>query len=594
MLDLTPVAPHSDHRLGGHPTIRPPARRNVAVTGAGPVARSAARKAGWVLIVGVPVVFLVLFFCYPVASLVGRGLFAPDTAATSGVFDILGTPRVQRIALFTVWQAAASAAIAVLLGIPGAYVLYRCRFRGRAVVRALVTVPFVLPTIVVALAFRTMFAADGPLGGWGWDGSIAVILAAHVFLNYAVVVRTVGASWAHLDARPAEAARSLGAGPVRVFLTITLASLAPAITAAFVMVFLFCATSFGVMLILGGARYGTLETEVYRQTAQIGDLRAAAVLSIAQLLLVVAVLVVAAAVRRRGEVTLRLRAAAESAHPLRRADLPAVIVTGAVGVLLVAPIVVLIVRSLQTATGWGLGNYQALTGLGTGNALVAPVTTAIGFSLRSAILAAALSLLIGVLLCVVLAHRTRGRLARRAVGTLDAVVMLPLGVSAVTVGFGFLIALDTPPLDLRSSPLLIPIAQAMVTVPLVVRMVLPVLRAADDRLRQAAAVLGAGPIRVWWSVDLPLVSRALTGAAAFAFAVALGEFGATTFIARPETQTLPVVIGRLISRPGAVNAGMAMAAAVLLALLCTIAVILVDAVSTVDAAGHRRTGIGGF
>ncbi len=259
-----------------------------------------------------------LFFFYPVGSLIGRGLIPAGTVDLQGVIDVLGKPRVQRIALFTVWQAAASAACAVALGLPGAYVLYRLRFRGRTALRALVTVPFVLPTIVVALAFRTLFAADGPLGSWGLDGSVIVILAAHVFLNYAVVVRTVGASWAHLDDRPAEAARSLGAGPVRVLLTITLRSLLPAIVAAFVMVFLFCATSFGIMLILGGAQYGTLETEIYRQTAQIGDLRAAAVLSILQLLLVVVVLVVAAAVRRRGEATLRLRAAVDLARPVRR------------------------------------------------------------------------------------------------------------------------------------------------------------------------------------------------------------------------------------------------------------------------------------
>ena len=104
------------------------------------------------------------------------------------------------------------------------------------------------------------------------------------------------------------------------------------------MVFLFCATSFGIMLILGGAQYGTLETEIYRQTAQIGDLRAAAVLSILQLMLVVAVLVVAAAVRRRGEATLRLRASVDLARPVRRSDLPAVLITGCVAVLLVAPL----------------------------------------------------------------------------------------------------------------------------------------------------------------------------------------------------------------------------------------------------------------
>ncbi|MGS0688451.1 ABC transporter permease [Nakamurella sp. GG22] len=552
---------------------------------------AAGRAAGWVLIAGIPIAMFALFFFYPVAVLLGRGLLPAGVFDPAGAAEVLGKPRVQRLAIFTVWQAAASAGLAVVLGIPGAYVLFRCTFRGRAAVRALVTVPFVLPTIVVALAFRTLFAADGPLGGWGWDGTVAVILAAHVFLNYAVVVRTVGASWAHLDARPSEAARSLGAGPVRVFLTITLPALLPAIAAAFVMVFLFCATSFGIMLILGGARYGTLETEIYRQTAQIGDLHAAAVLSVLQLLLVVAVLAVAAAVRRRGEATLRLRAAADLARPLRRGDLPALAVTAVVGLLLIAPLTVLLVRSLQTPSGWGLDNYRALSGVGENNVLITPVTSAIGYSLRTALLAAAVAVVVGVLLSVVLARRPRRRFAGRAVGTLDALVMLPLGVSAVTVGFGFLIALDAPPLDLRSSPLLIPIAQAMVTTPLVVRMVLPVLRAADDRLRQAAAVLGAGPVRVWWSVDLPIMSRALAGASAFAFAVALGEFGAVTFIARPETPTLPVVIGKLIARPGSVNAGMALAAAVVLALLCATSVFLVDA-----AFGGRRgePGIGGF
>ena len=549
-----------------------------------------ARAAGFALLAAIPLVMFALFFFYPVGSLIGRGL-AAGTADAGGVIDVLGKPRVQRIAVFTLWQAAASAALAVLLGLPGAYLLYRCSFRGRGAVRALVTVPFVLPTVVVALAFRTLFAAGGVLGSWGWDGSVAAILTAHVFLNYAVVVRTVGATWAHLDTRPAEAARSLGAGPVRAFLTITVPSLLPAIAAAFVMVFLFCATSFGIMLIMGGSRYGTLETEIYRQTAQLGDLQAAAVLSILQILLVTGVLVIAAVLRRRGEATLRLRAAADTTHPLRRADLPAVVVTGLVAVLLIVPMAVLVIRSLRAPDGWGFDNYRALAGTGEGNALLVPVTTALGYSLGTALAAAALSIVVGVLLSVVLARRPRRRVARRAVGSLDALVMLPLGVSAVTVGFGFLIALDAPPLDLRSSPLLIPIAQAMVTTPLVVRMVLPVLRAADDRLRQAAAVLGAGPIRVWLSVDLPIMSRALAGASAFAFAVALGEFGATTFVARPDTPTLPVVIGRLIARPGTVNTGMALAAAVVLAALCAAAVFLVDA-----AVGGRRgePGIGGF
>lgn len=548
------------------------------------------RRIGLVALAAFPLAALAIFFGYPVATLLGRGLagaHGPDLAAFA---DALARPRMQRLLLFTVWQAAASASICLLLGVPGAFLLYRCRFRGRGVVLALLTVPFVLPTVVVGLAFRTLFAADGPLGSWGWDGSIWAILAAHLFLNYAVVVRTVGSSWAVLDDRPVQAARSLGAGPVRAFLTVTVPALGPAMAGSFVMVFLFCATSFGIMLVMGGSRYRTLETEIYRQTTEILDLRTAAVLSIAQILLVTVTLTVAAALRRRGDASWALAIRAGDGRRLGPGGVPALLVTAVVATGFLAPMLVMVLRSLQTGDGWGLDNYRALGSLGEDNLFLVPVTSALGYSLRAAGIAATLAVTVGVAISVVLTRRPRKAAARRILGVIDAVMMLPLGVSAVTVGFGFLIALDTPPLDLRASPMLVPIAQALVGMPLVVRMVLPVLRAADDRLRQAAAVLGASPFRVWTGVDLPIMSRALAGATAFAFAVALGEFGATSFLARPQTSTLPVVIGRLISRPGGANTGTALAAATVLALLCAVSVFTVDALSGARASAR----IGGF
>ena len=154
--------------------------------------------------------------------------------------------------------------------------------------------------------------------------------------------------------------------------------------------------------------------------------------------------------------------------------------------------------------------------------------------------------------------------------------MLPLGVSAVTVGFGFLITLNTPPLDLRASPVLVPIAQALVAVPLVVRTLLPVLRSIGSRMREAAATLGAAPWRVMLTIDLGVSARAALAATGLAFTVALGEFGATTFLSRPSNATLPVVIYRLIGLPGGDNAGMAVAASVVLAAVTVVVVALVE------------------
>src|SRR6185312_5736172 len=180
------------------------------------------------------------------------------------------------------------------------------------------------------------------------------------------------------------------------------------------------------------------------------------------------------------------------------------------------------------------------------------------------------ALLLGVLVSLVVARPTIGQ-GGRAIAALDAAFMLPLGVSAVTLGFGILVTLDRPPLDLRSSVLLVPIAQALVALPLVVRTLAPVMRSVDPRQRQAAASLGASPSRVLLSVDLPVLWRPLLAATGFAFAVSLGEFGATSFLAPPDRPTLPVVIYQLISRPGEANLGMALAASVVLGLL-TVAV----------------------
>jgi thiamine transport system permease protein len=236
----------------------------------------------------------------------------------------------------------------------------------------------------------------------------------------------------------------------------------------------------------------------------------------------------------------------------------------------------MLVGSLRVDGTWGLGHYRALESTGASNALLVPVTEALANSWRVAVDATLLAMLLGCLVAIVVSRTARGRTERRTLAVLDSVFMLPLGVSAVTLGFGFLVTLDRPPLDLRSSPVLVPIAQAMVALPLVVRTLAPVLRSIDPRQRQVAASLGASPLRVLATVDLPTVWRPLLAATGFAFAVSLGEFGATSFLARPDRPTLPVVIYQLISRPGAENYGMALAASVVLGVVTVLVMGVVE------------------
>ena len=519
-----------------------------------------------VLGAGVPLAFVAVFFAWPVATMVGRGLLVDGTLDLGGFGDVLARPRTLRLIGLTVGQAALASVVCVILGLPVAHVLYRLRFRGQRMLRALVVLPFVLPTVVVGVAFRTLLREGGLLGGLHLDGTFAAIMLALVFFNVAVVVRTVGGAWEGLDSRQEEAARVLGAPPVRVWLTVTLPRLAPAIASAASIVFLFCSTAFGVVLVLGGTKFGTIETEIYQLTTQFLDLRAASVLSVTQLVVVLAVLLVAA--RARGRRTAQRRVeSAQSRRPPRAGDVPSIVVTLLVAAALALPIIALVLRSLRTADGWGIGNYLALGGTGSRNALVVPVWVALGNSLAIAVQATVIALVVGLAASLVISRRPRSTALRHALTGFDGALMLPLGVSAVTVGFGFLITLNQPPFDLRSSPVLVPIAQALVALPLVVRTVLPVLTGIDARMRESAAVLGSAPWRVLRDIDLAIVARPVLAASGFAFAVALGEFGATSFLSRPDRPTLPVVIFRLIGLPGGDNLGMALAASVLLALL---------------------------
>lgn len=520
---------------------------------------SLSTRAWRALTLGVPLAFLALFFVFPLASIVERGLRGGGDSA----LDVLTDPFTREVVWFTIWQALASTALTIAVALPAAYVLGRYRFRGRSLVSAVVVVPFVLPTVVVALAFVALLP-DGVEQGW------APILVAHAFFNVAVVVRIVGTFWASLDPRVEEAAAMLGAGPLARLREITAPLLAPALAAAAAIVFLFSFTSFGVVLILGGPKYATIEAEIYNQAVRLFDLRAAAVLSIVQLACVVAAVSVTLRLERRLVVAGQLRPEAEVLRSPRttREKLVVGASLGGLAVFLGLPLAVLVERSLAAGEGYGLDAYRAL-GRPTSVLLAAPWEAVVNSVLYAAA-ATLIAVVVGGLAAFAVAG-SRGRLV-------DSLVLLPLGVSAVMLGLGFLIAFDTEPLDFRAAPWLVPVAQALVAIPFVVRIVAPTLRAIDPRQREAAALLGASPGRVRREIDLPIVSRGLAVAAAFAFAISLGEFGATVFLARPDRPTLPVAIFRFLGRPGEINVAQAYALAVVLMALTVVSVLLVERV----------------
>ena len=517
--------------------------------------------------------FMVLFFAWPIAGVIARGF--GGTSPASLLSEVLSSGSHLSVIWFTVWQAAVSTALTVAVALPAAGAMARLRFRGQRLMRALATVPFVLPTVVVAAAFEGLFARFGLAGddGLSLRHTVWAILLAHVFFNYAVVLRTVGAHWANLDARVEDQARVLGASRIQVFRQVVLPRLAPSVAAASAIVFLFSFTSFGVVLILGGPARATIETEIYRYAIVRLDLSTAAALAVVQLAAVVALVAVSNALERR-------RAAIEPASPPAAAPRrrgPGLVANLAVmGLILGLPLAVLLERSFAAGRGGGytMRNYTAMAE--RVNLLPDTALAALRNSLAFALPAAALALLVGGAATLVVL-RSGSRSTRGLGRAFDVGLTLPLGTSAITIGLGFLLVLDRPPIDIRTSVIVVPIAHALVGVPFVVRTLVPMLRTVNPQVREAASVLGASPRRVRREVDLRVAARGVAVGAGFAFAVSLGEFGATSFIPRrPETLTAPLALFRLLGTPGEALRGQAMALAVALMALTAVAVFVMD------------------
>jgi thiamine transport system permease protein len=521
-------------------------------------------------LVAVPALFVGALLVWPLAVVVDRALRPGGSLDLTPVTTAASDPSLWGVVWFTTWQAAISTVLTLAVALPAAWLFARNRFRGRGVLWALLVVPFVLPTVVVAAAF-----SSGPGSFAVPRGTLWAVLVAHTFLNYAVVVRIVGVAWADLADRYADAAAVLGAGTWQVARRITAPLLAPSVLAASSVVYLFSFTSFGVVLVLGGARLRTIEVEIYERVRQL-DLGTAAVLAVAQMLLVVALLWVAGRWAQRWSVTLRPTAPAPRVTDRWGRRLGAGLVALTMMVILGIPLVTLVARSVWGPDGWTWSYWSALDDR-RGVLQAAPLEALVN-SLVVAVVATAIAMVVGGLAVAGIMSLERdphgSRLARPA--AFDALLMLPLGASAVTVGLGLLLAFGRPPLDLRSSIVLVPVAQALVALPFVVRVLLPAARSIDASMRESAAVLGATPISVVRHVDVPLLARPIAVAGGFAFAVALGEFGATLVVARPNLPTLPLTVARLLGQPGALNRGQAMAVATLLMVVTVGVVLAVD------------------
>jgi len=534
--------------------------------------QSLTRRVLW----AVPILFVAVLFYWPVTQLTMLGI--------SG--DWLGKllePKTLAVVWFTLWQAVLSTVVTVILAIPGAYLLYRRSFPGQQLVNALITVPFVLPSIVVAIGFTVFRSVHEFYQGLGLTflaDPVYWIIAAHVFVNYSIAVKTIGGVWATLDSDTESAAELDGAGRLRTLLAISLPQLRPAISSSAALIFFFSATSFGIVLVLGGGQVQTIETAIFFAATQRLDLELATALVLVQTLITASAFAVGTKLSG-GALGLEQVFEGTRKPKVDRRDVLAVLLSVAIWVgLLALPLILVLAQAFTSQGGLSLDNFSNLGTRGARDLLNITFAQAAGNSTRNMVIAAAIAFVLGTLIAWLLT-RTKSRF-------LDLVFLLPLGFSSVVLGFGFLISFDAEWFPLRSSWLIVPLAQALIALPMVIRLVYPALVSLGKEPLEQALLDGASGWQTWRFIESRMIRGVLVTALGFAAIISLGEFGASSFLANGSQATIPTLLYRLIARPGEQNYGMAMAVSAILIVLSALVVYLVSRVPKERLAPQTR------
>ena len=553
--------------------------------------RPLSRGKSSLLLWGIPLLFVGVFFFFPL----GKIFWTAIEAALSKQGFIISLQQISRPLWFTLWQAVLSTLLTLLIGLPAAFLFARYDFKGKKLLKVLTTLPFILPTVVAAAGFNALLGPRGLLNlgvmqlfsldktPIHFINTLAGILTVHVFYNTTVVIRVVGSAWGQLDSRWEHSARVLGANRWQTLREITLPLLKPSILSAALMVFLFDFTSFGVILLIGGPTFSSLETAIYQQVFSLLNLPLAGILSVVQLICTFSITAVYTRLNNSRSIPLMPNM---RSNDLRKPKsvLEKVLLNGMTTLLfllLTLPILAMVVRSFlrlgadrnqlgAVKTGFTLQYYTQLFSNSNQSIFYVPPAQAGLNSLIYALVTVMLSVTLGLLAAYAVTRSNRGAF------WLNTMITLPLGASAVTLGLGFLVTFTSPPFDPQHFWLLIPIAHTLVAMPFVVRTIQPVLASIPSSLRDAASVLGASGWQIWREVEFPIISRAALVGAIFSFTISLGEFGATSFLARPDMPTLPIAISRYLSMPGELNYGQALAMSTLLLLVCALSVALLE------------------
>jgi len=528
-------------------------------------------------------VYLFISYIFPLYSIFRQTLIIEQKDFS------LNLPLLTKTIRFTFKEAILSTLITMPVGIICAFIFSRYKFPGKRICMSVISVPFMLPTVVVAAGMNAWLGPRGVLNVLLMRilslnnppvkimNTFGIILFAHVFYNTSLVIRMVSNSWTLIDKNIINAAETLGARTKDLFFKIILPLISPSIISSALLVFLFDFTSYGVVLLMGGPKFRTLEVEISYQTLQVFDLKTAGVLSFIQILITLMIVFGEQKIKTREVRFNKIKIFDENMKKPETIFERILIITviGSVMLMTVLPMFSLIFRSFYVSgtdvsrnglrAGFSLIYYKNLFINERNSYFFVSPGKAILFSMINAFYCSVLAVAMGGLIC---AAARRGHAWR----FLNSFVLLPIGTSAVTLGLGYLIAYR----KMMTSPWITPLAHSIVVLPFVIRTLRPAIEHLPVSLGQSASLLGAKPVVVFSKIEIPILRRAIINSIVFSFTISMGEFGATSFLTRPERPTLPIAIYNYLSKPGGLNYGQAMAMSTFLLIISLASIFIIS------------------
>ncbi len=482
------------------------------------------------------VIFMAGAYVIPLGAII---FYALRSGTNLSVFSPLNL----HIMYFTFYQATLSTMLAFILGLPGAYLIGRTTFKFKSAFSALSTVPFVMPSISMALGFFTFFGHNGIFNSYFlWPifhvrfeplYSLLGIVMGNAFYNFPLIMIIVGGAISTLDPMYFEAAQVDGASKFKAFLHVELPMLLPALTTSLLLAFVYCFTSFAVVLMIGGARYATLEVQIYMYLRTLLDFKSAASLTILQLGFVSVFTVIFSILRKSVGIFSQEISRAHKSFPIW-------------GYLYISIVFIFIFGPIfsQVFSGFWNFNTSRLTLEWMRRLFSGDMNPFIGNSVLSAIIWTVIFAFSSASVVVFLSLISAHTIQRRHMSFLEAIFTSPLAVSPVTLAFGYVIFQNYIPL---SFPIEIVAIYSVLSFPLGFQTLISGWERFPVEMDDAASVDGANFWVKTFKIRIPILKPQIMSAFLFSFAIAMGEVGATMVLYDPHFPTISISAYRLFS-----------------------------------------------